>query len=171
AGLLAGGGAARALLAYAGSVPVNVLYFAVVFFVGQILLLVAMLGFVLRARRRRSPARAGLLHRPIAWLAARAFGPDGQSVVDALRGMRSRRSLYADVERWTLFALAQRFGVAFNLGALVVALVLIAFSDLVFSWSTTLDVDAASVHRGVRAVALPWSWLPAAVPSLEVVEA
>src|SRR5690606_17221665 len=92
-------------------------------------------------------------------------------VVDALRGMRSRRSLYADVERWTLFALAQRFGVAFNLGALVVALVLIAFSDLVFSWSTTLDVDAASVHRGVRAVALPWSWLPAAVPSLEVVEA
>ena len=52
-------------------------------------------------------------------------------MVDGLRSMRSRRALYADVERWTLFGIAQRFGVAFNVGALLASLQTIAFSDLV----------------------------------------
>lgn len=171
AGLLLGGGAAQAFLAYDGSVPVNVLHFVAFFFGLQILLLVAMLFFVARARRIGGGAGPGLLHRPIAFLAGRFFGPDGHAVAAALRAMRSRRALYADVERWTLFGLAQRFGVAFNVGALVIAVSSIAFSDLVFAWATTLDVDAQAVHAGVRAVAVPWWWLPSAVPDLDVVQA
>ncbi|MCA8973237.1 MAG: hypothetical protein KDC98_00880, partial [Planctomycetes bacterium] len=45
-GLMLGGGAAKALLAYDGSVPVNVLPFVSFFFLLQILLLVALLLFV-----------------------------------------------------------------------------------------------------------------------------
>lgn len=171
AGLMLGGGAAKTLLAYDGSVPVNVLHFATYLFGLQILLLTAMLVFVVRAHKPGKGGGPGLLHRPIGFLAGRFFGERGHGVADALRAMRARRALYADVERWTLFALAQRFGVSFNVGALVVAFGLVAFSDLVFSWSTTLDLDPATVHVGVEAVSLPWWWLPQAVPSLEVVEA
>ena len=172
AGLLLGGGAAKAFLSYDGTVPVNVLHFATFFFGLQIALLIAMLVAVARARHRGgNHPGPSLLHRPIAALASRFFGPGGQAVAEAMRAMRTRRSLYADVERWTLFALAQRFGVAFNVGALIVGFGLIAFSDLVFSWSTTLDLDPKTVATGVRGLALPWWWLPEAVPTLDVVEA
>ena len=49
----------------------------------------------------------------------------------------TRAGLYADVERWMLFALTQRFGLWFNLCALATCLVLVIFTDLAFSWSTT----------------------------------
>ncbi len=170
-GLLIGGGTSKVLLHYDGSTPVNVLWFVFVLCIAQILFLGLMLWFVLRARKPASGGGPGVLHRPVAAIAARFFGVRGQAISDALRAMRVRRGLYADVERWTLFALAQRFGVAFNVGAIAVAFATIAFSDLVFSWSTTLDVTPETVHTGARAISLPWSWLPDWVPSLEVVVA
>ncbi|MCA8969657.1 MAG: DUF2868 domain-containing protein [Planctomycetes bacterium] len=170
-GLLLGGGASKALLAYDGTTPVNVLWFVFVLCAGQIALLVLMLFFILRTKSKRSGSAISVLHRPIAALASRFFGEGWQSLRESLRAMRSRQALFADVERWTLFSLAQRFGVAFNVGALVVALATIAFSDLKFSWSTTLDVTPETVHAGVRAISAPWAWLPSAIPSLDVVDA
>lgn len=170
-GLLIGAGAARSLLAYDGSVPVNVLYFALVFFGLQILLLLAMVWFVLRSRRPSSGGGPGLLHQPIAFLAGRFLGERGREALADLRSMQSRRGLLGDVERWTLFALTQRLGVAFNLAALAVAFALIAFSDLTFSWSSTLNPRPETVHAGVRAVSWPWWWWSDAVPSLEVIRA
>jgi len=167
-GLLLGGAAASVFLSYDGSVPVNVLPFVAFFFLLQIVLLLALLAFVASARM---PGRGpGLLHRPIAWLAQR-FGGRGHDAVAVLRVLHARRGLYVDVERWSLFTLAQRFGIAFNVGALLTALHAIVFTDLVFSWSTTLALDAHTVHAAVQALALPWSWYPEAVPSLDVVTA
>lgn len=169
AGLLFGTVAARAFLAYDGASPVNVLPFAGTLFLGQAVLILAMLWFVVRARR--SGARNGLLHGPIAMVAGWCFGKRGHDAVDALRAMRSRRSLYADVERWTLFALAQRLGVGFNLGAIVASLQLVVFSDLVFCWSTTLELGAPAMHRLAVWLSLPFGFVSSAVPTLEVVQA
>lgn len=165
-GVVLGVGSAKVLVAYDGSVPVNVLPFVAFFFLLQIVLLVVMIAFVLRAR---APGGApGLLHRPIAWLAQR-FGGKSHDLSEVLRCLHGRHGLYADVERWTLFTLAQRFGVAFNVGAVLAVLYTIVFSDLAFSWSTTLALDAATVHSVTSGLALPWSWYPAATVDLEVV--
>lgn len=76
---------------------------------------------------------------------------------------RARRAL--------VFGWSQRFGLAFSSGALLATLTLVVFTDLAFGWSTTLDVDAASVHRLTRAWAAPWAWLwPEAAPSFDLVE-
>jgi hypothetical protein len=80
--------------------------------------------------------------------------------------------LYGDVERWGWLAQSQVFAVAFHLGAIAMALSLVAFTDLAFAWSTTLRFDAAAWLQLTHAIAAPWaSWLPEAVPSAALVEA
>ncbi|MBI5851168.1 MAG: DUF2868 domain-containing protein [Planctomycetes bacterium] len=171
-GLLLGAGAARVVLAYDGTTPVNVLHFATVFGALQVVLLVFLVVFLARTQVARASAGPGLLHRPVAWLVHRLLGARGRAAAELLRTLRSRRSLYAGVERWTLFALVQRFGVAFNGAALGVTLALVTGTDLVFSWSTTLRAEAADVHRLATMIATPWSWCwPEAVPSLDAVRA
>ncbi len=169
AGALFGAGVARLLLAYDGTVPVNVLEFGGLLFGAQIVLLLLLVAFLLRSGR--AGAEPGAVHRLIAHCGDRWGGPQVREVLAVLRGLHTRRSVYADVERFELFALAQRFGIGFNVAVLVVTLHRIAFSDLVFAWSSTLDLEPTTVHMIVRAVAAPWLWLPEAVPSLEVVEA
>jgi hypothetical protein len=40
-----------------------------------------------------------------------------------------------------------------------------------FAWSTTLDVTPEAFHRFIRMIAFPWrSWMPSAVPTLELVQ-
>jgi hypothetical protein len=78
------------------------------------------------------------------------------------------QALYRPAEGWRVFLGMQLFGVAFNLAAAVTALGLVSFTDLAFSWSTTLQVDAAEARRYVSALGKPF---PQLVPSLEVVEA
>ncbi|MCA8952180.1 MAG: DUF2868 domain-containing protein, partial [Planctomycetes bacterium] len=169
AGLAFGAGAAPARLADDGGKTVDVLGCGAFFLLMQIALLVALVVFVLRAGRGAGP---GLLHRPIAWLAQRFAGSGrGPDLAAMLRLLHARRGLYSDVERWTLFALAQRFGLAFNIGALLSALHAIVFTDLLFGWSTTLALEADTVHAIARALALPWSFLPSAVVDLDVVRA
>lgn len=170
-GLLLGGGAASTLLAYDGSVPVNVLPFVACFCLLQIVLLVVLVVFVVRARS--SGAGVGLLHRPIAWLAHR-LGGKGHDLLGLLRvlhGPKARGGAYSEAERWTLFALAQRFGVAFNVGALLAALYAIFFTDLVFSWSTTLKLESETVHAIVTWLALPFAYVDSAVVPLDAVAA
>ena len=66
---------------------------------------------------------------------------------------------------------SQTAAVAFNVAALVTAIMLVTFSDLAFGWSTTLDADPAAVTRVVQRIAWPWAALvPPAVPSAELVE-
>jgi len=82
-----------------------------------------------------------------------------------------RHRLYSAVERWVLLGLTQRFGLAFNAGALAVCLYLITFSDLAFAWNTTLQVESVSFHKLLKAIAAPWVYIyPAGLPSLNLVE-
>ncbi|HLV77629.1 MAG TPA: DUF2868 domain-containing protein [Marinobacter sp.] len=63
-------------------------------------------------------------------------------------------------------------GTLFALAGLATLLVLLLVQDLAFGWSTTLTTASESFHRLMMTFARPWSWLwPAAVPSLELVEA
>ena len=171
-GLLIGGSSALAVLAYDGSTPVNVLHFVFVFFALQVVLLLLLIWFLLRARKHDPEDGPAFLHRPVAWFVDRVLGARGRAAAEALRVLRSRRSIYASIERWTLFALVQRFGVAFNVGALVVTMLLVTGTDLVFAWSTTLvELSGEVAHRAAQAIALPWSWCwPDAEPSLALVQ-
>ena len=76
------------------------------------------------------------------------------------------RAAYRRFAKWQLLYWSQTAAVAFNVAALVAAIVLVTFSDLAFGWSTTLDADPAAVTRIVQAIAWPWATLaPGAVPS------
>lgn len=168
-GLVSGGGAAAALLAYDGTHPVNVLNFVLFFFGLQLLLLALMLWFV-RPRRADDAPDVPVVHRAVAWFVLRLLGTRGQAAAERLHVWSARHRLYAGVERWTLFALVQRFGIAFNVAALVVMLLLVTGTDLLFSWSTTLAIGGKEVHTLTSVLAAPWSFWDAGVPSLATVE-
>jgi hypothetical protein len=179
-GLLAGWGAATAVMSYRGEHPVNV-WDALLAFVGVQVLLLAILAasFLLPLATFGAPA-LGVLRSALAGLyprvAARVL-PGGAAKADEWRALwhrvRSRRSLYHAIEPWLLLSLTQAFGVAFNLGVLAAMLRLVVFTDVAFGWSTTLvELDPARFHALARAVAFPWRTLwPEAVPSEALVEA
>lgn len=179
-GLLFGWSAATALLRYTGAEPVNVWDFLLAL-VGVQLLLFALLlaSFFLPVAAAGRPVVGlfrGLVATVYPRLVARALPGDGARLLEwtALwHRLRSRRSLYHHVEPWILIGLTQAFGVAFNVGALLGCLRLIVFSDIAFSWSTTLvQLDAARFHWVVHALAAPFGWVwPDADPSRALVEA
>jgi hypothetical protein len=177
-GLGLGWAAATAVLGYTGAHPVNV-WDVLLAFVGVQLLLLGLLvaTFLLPLAAFGAPlasAARGLaaaLHRR---LAARALGPARAAAWSGLwHRLRARRSLYHHVEPWLALGLTQRFGVLFNVGALLGFLRVIAFSDVAFGWGTTLlELSPARFHALVQALAAPWrAFWPDAVPSLALVEA
>lgn len=168
-GLISGGGAAAGFLAYDGTHPVNVLNFVLFFFGLQLVLLALMLWFV-RPRRADDAPDVPVVHRAVAWFVLRLLGTRGPAAAERLHVWSARHQLYAGVERWTLFALVQRFGIAFNVAALVVTLLLVTGTDLMFSWSTTLSIGGREVHALTSALAVPWSFWDAGVPSLATVD-
>lgn len=180
-GLLAGWAAARVLLQYDGSQPVNVLH-ALAVFVGLQLLLVALLGLTLLPRRatRWAPglrtlqeALGALSPGRLLRLGQRFLPQEVRRLLAAAVGRgNAQQRLLGRVQKWALVGAAQWFGVAFNVGALLGCLYLVASSDLAFAWSTTLDVEADYLYRLTRGLAAPWAgWVPQAVPSLELIEA
>lgn len=176
-GLVSGASAAAALLRYDGEDPVNVISYLAIL-VGLQLLLALLAGtsmLPLVLRRRLSPL--GPLHAALRELGIRRAGFD--SVLGKLAertGVASATlaqwgSIYGEAERWRLLAITGRAAVAFNVGALVASFYRVAASALAFAWSTTLDVDAATVHAVTGLMSLPWAWVPDAVPSLALIEA
>lgn len=78
---------------------------------------------------------------------------------------------FARVRAALLFSWSQTVGMGFSSGALLATLGFVAFTDLAFGWSTTLDVEAGRFHELVAGLATPWSTLwPAAAPTLDLVE-
>ncbi|HYV67468.1 MAG TPA: DUF2868 domain-containing protein [Myxococcales bacterium] len=177
-GLALGWGAATALLHYTGQEPVNVWDFLLAFVGVQLLLLLLLLSsFFLPVAAAGAPLVGvfrGLVAGLYPRLAGRALGEERAAEWRALwHRLRSRRSLYQEVEPWILLGLTQAFGVAFNVGALLGCLRIVAFSDVAFSWSTTLlQLDGARFHSLVHGLAKPFAWLwPDADPSRALVEA
>ena len=167
---LLGAGAARAVLAYDGTQPVNVVHFLAVFVAAQL----ALVGFAVFAMMPHGwlggVDALGPLQEAIRMLTyRRSRAHDGRPRPVGLARVGALGVVYGRVERWMLLALTQRTAFFFNVGALLTCLYLITFTDLAFAWSTTLDVDAETMTRLLRGLALPWSWLHAAVPTPELV--
>jgi hypothetical protein len=179
AGLLLGWGTATAVLQFTGGHPVNVWDFLLVFVGLQLALLVLLLASFLLPVDEAGAPLLGLARSIVGAIFRRLVvrGFRGEERVEEWRvlwhTLRARRSLYHGVEPWILLGLTQSFGVAFNVAALAAMLRLVVFSDLAFSWSTTLlELDPARFHTVVRALSAPWAWLwPDAVPSSALVEA
>ena len=179
-GLVLGWGAAAAVLQYTGGNPVNVWDFLLLFVGVQLLLFALLLASFLFPVAALGTPFLGLFRGLVAAIypriAARIAAP-AAATLDSWRvlwhRLRTRRSLYHRVEPWILLGLTQAFGVAFNVGALLGCLRLIVFSDIAFSWSTTLvQLDASRFHALVHGLSAPFRWVwPDADPSLALVEA
>jgi hypothetical protein len=172
-GSVTGGAVALTAFAYDGSEPVNVVRLLALL-VGTQLVLLAFTLLLLPGRI------LGLRHihdlltalNPGAWAAAVfqkiARAPPG---VTRLFDGHAPRAAAVRFAKWQVLYWSQTAAVAFNVAALVAAIMLVTFSDLAFGWSTTLDADPAAVTRVVQRIAWPWSTLvPLAVPSADLVE-
>ncbi len=66
---------------------------------------------------------------------------------------------------------AQIFSVAFFLGVLGSFLAQVSFTDLAFSWGSTLEITKTKLFQICSFIALPWSsFFPDATPSLDLIE-
>jgi len=182
-GLLSGGGTAASVLSYDGSKPVNVVNFlAVIIGVQLIMIFFFLLNSLPKVIKKYIPGIGEFYNfiRELSYLFSRLMAkifehlPSSQlnKLWADLQRLKVRQKLYHSVEKWLAVSLTQRFGLAFNIGALATCLYLISFSDLAFAWNTTLDISSQAFHKAVRTIALPWSvLLPGDVPSSELVEA
>ena len=179
AGAVLGASTAFAVFAYDGARPVNVMHVIAVFVGLQLALITGTIVLALPdAWRRAVPGLTALqdvlrLASPGRWLPALrgVLLPAQREALDRAIGLaRRHQRLYGDAHKWSLLLTSQWFAVSFYGAALVVAALLVVFSDLAFGWSTTLTSEAATLQRGLSAVAAPWArWLPDAVPSLALV--
>ena len=182
AGLAAGASTSLALFAYDGVHPINVIHVLAVFAALPILLLAGTAVLMLpESWRRRVPGLAAVqdvlrLASPGRWLPAlrRVLRPAEREAFDRAIGLaRRHQRLYGDAQKWALLVASQLFAVSFYAAALGTAALLVVASDLAFGWSTSFDewIHAKSLHAAAELLASPWSrWLPAAVPSAELIE-
>jgi hypothetical protein len=172
-GAVAGVAVALAAFAYDGSQPVNVVRLLALL-VGVQLVLLALALVLL-------PGRVPVLGRlqdlvaalnPGAWAAGVLRRIAGASPdVARLFDRHARHAAYGRFAKWQLLYWSQAAAVAFNVAALVAAIMLVTFSDLAFGWSTTLDANPELVTRVVQTMAWPWHALaPGAVPSAALIE-
>ncbi len=180
AGLFVGAGTALAVFAYDGTHPVNVVQVLAVFVALQLATLVATALIALpESWRRRVPGLAALqdvlrLVSPgrAAPALRRILGAQQREAFERAAGLaRRHQRLYGDAQKWALLVGSQLFAVAFHVAALATAMALVGFSDLAFGWSTTLEVDAARLHRVSDVLSTPWARaLADAVPTRELIE-
>jgi hypothetical protein len=166
-GLVLGSAAATGVLWYDGSLQALAVALSLVLMLPPTLRgAVPGLGAVQRLLEAFSPGR---LQR----LAARWAPPAIRSSAERVLARTSAgERVYGRFRRWLTLLAGQVFGVAFNVGLVASYLAAVVFTDLAFGWSTTLDLDAGSVHALLAGLARPWAhWLPGAVPTVELVEA
>lgn len=150
------------LLSYNGHAPVNLIYFlAMVVFLPLVTMTLALLS-MLRANRTRNT----LVHlSPAYWMERLVlFFTKKEDMVTEIK-------INPMLLNWIVIQRSQLLALAFSVGLLLALLGVVATRDVAFAWSTTLQVDGAAFHRFLELIALPWkSWLPSAVPSLELVQ-
>ena len=180
-GLAIGWAAAAAVFRYDGSRPVNVVRVLAVFVAPQVVLMLLWLILALPLGIARYVPGFGTLQDVLGWfspgrlqpLVARVL-PQAlrQSLQQALGEGRGHQKLYGRVQKWAVMLWSQGFAVAFNVGALLGCLSLIAFKDTWFAWSTTLQIEPERLHAWTSTLAAPWAWWrPEAVPPLALIEA
>lgn len=133
--LVAGMGAAAALLRYEGERLINISAYLGILVGGQLgLILLLAVGSLLFRKRMRG------LHQLLLPRIVRESG-----AAHALPAWR-----------WRIFTSFQEAGVGFNVGVILGTLWKVLTYDLAFGWATTLQVKAGSMHRLVSWLAAPW---------------
>ncbi|MCB0325468.1 MAG: DUF2868 domain-containing protein [Bdellovibrionales bacterium] len=170
-----------AVFAYDGSTPVNVALVLAALVVAPLLLVIPtlfamapgtllgripLLGGLHRALLHYSP---GVVLLPLLRRCPQALQEHAELFLGAsLRG----RALYGPLLRKLVLYLGQIFATTFYAAACAGALYRVVFSDLAFSWSTTLTIGTDQMLQLTDTLSLPWSRvLPQAVPTRELVEA
>jgi hypothetical protein len=152
------------LFDYDGSRPVNVVH-VLAGLVGVQLILLVLLGLVAVPRRvSRWVPGLRLFQEVLSWLSPGQITRWlARRMPEPLKGIHGDggHGWWEDpwvtrMLKWAAMVSAQTFGVAFNVGALAAALYLVTFSDLAFSWSTTLSADIERGHRMTNLLATPW---------------
>jgi hypothetical protein len=172
-GMAAGVTVALAAFRYDGSQPVNVVRLLALL-VGAQLALLALTLLLLAGRAIGFRSFQDLLATitPGGW-AVSVFRRFARASPHAARlfDLHTARAAAGRFAKWQILFWSQAAAVAFNVAALVTAILLVTFTDLAFGWSTTLDANPAAVNRAVRAIAWPWhTLLPGAVPGATLVE-
>jgi hypothetical protein len=172
-GIAAGITVALAAFRYDGSQPVNVVRLLALL-VGVQLAFLALTLLLLMGRAIGFKSFQDLLATitPGGW-AASVFRRLARAspVAARLFDWHSARASAGRFAKWQILFWSQAAAVAFNVAALVSAILLVTFTDLAFGWSTTLEANPAAVSRAVQAIAWPWhTFVPGAVPSTALVE-
>ncbi len=160
AGILTGMGFMAMLVAYDGSQQVNILWILALTFV-QTGLCGLTFYYLLRKKQRSWILSEVVAHVPL-WLLRSRLRRIVQSP--------GQRSPFGQLHVPLLLLLTQRFAIAFSVAALVTLLGMVALQDIAFGWATTLALSPEHLHRLVSALAMPWQFLDAAVPSQALVE-
>ena len=181
AGMVLGAITAAAIFYYNGQQPVNVIHVLAVFVALQlILVMVLVLTLLPRSLLRWIPGSATVLETlsmlspgRLQKIASRHLPEKYRHRAATLLGTsRAHRLLFGRLEKWLVVSSSQLFAVAFNCGALLSCLYLVFFSDLAFSWNTTLQITASDIHSLTSFLSTPWrNLVPDADPSLALIEA
>ena len=165
-GLLCGSSATSVALTYSGDYPVNLLpLLGVLVGLPGLLLLASIAALVI------SRIGGGRLIRPLRIYQRAVLGWFERWTGLYSQGFAGRHILYGQVGAWLLQRLSQRAAVAYFAACLTTAWLLIAFSDIAFGWSSTLDISADQVHAWTTAITSPWAWMTSTgVPDLAQVE-
>ena len=177
-GLLLGWLAIIGLFQYDGQGRVNLVYLLVVLVVFQLCLI--LLTFIAMLPQSKTSWLPGFssFQKLLKWfspgrlqkLFSRFMPASEREGISQLLGRHKK--VFADIGKWQVFSWSQLFGVAFNSAALLTIFILIATRDVAFGWSSTLDIQPAAILQVTDFLSWPWhSWLPLAVPDLQLVEA
>lgn len=168
--LLGGAGAARALLGAPRDEPVNIFLTLGSILGLQTALLLAWAVMMVAALRSGGQGLAmatlgGLVVRLGQWLGRRLHnGPHHAAAVVAISTMYATSS----VGKWTLSAISHGLWLAFNLGCLVMVIVLLGARDYIFAWETTILSDRAYTAM-TNVIAGPLDLLGFATPNQQQV--
>ena len=184
-GVISGAGLALSMLVYRGQEPVNVSVYFGVLVVVQILTILFMLRFFFIKTSSASLKKYSVLYpllgefllrimdKLVRSAARQLSGAQAQGMEAVFGIARAKHTLYSRVIFWTIFALVQSFGIAFNLGVIGATLIRVFTADLAFGWQSTIQLSSQAVHTMVHVLAAPWSWIVPpgiAYPSLVQIE-
>jgi hypothetical protein len=169
-GALLGAGVAAVALAYDGRSPINLFALLGVLVALPLVLLL----FTLLLIPGRLPGLRAVQNVAAGFHVGRWFGAWLDRFLGAelfAPGMHTGGAA-STFSRWQFVIFSQWLALGFYVGALLVALLRVAFTDLAFGWGTTLQINPDLVHAWTGFVSAPWAlWLPQAVPDAGLVEA
>lgn len=167
-GAVFGASVAGAIFGYQGDAPVNLFaLLGVLVGLPLVLLIASLLLLKVRALIPAAIRDAMGVISPGRWMGSYLEKHTPVQLFETL----SHRPIQGVFARWQLLAFGQSFAIGYFVGVLIIALLLVVFTDLAFGWSTTLETDPQFVWRLLHGMSLPWAaWLPAAAPDLALVE-